>query len=201
MSLRESSVVIDSADSGGTAKGRVDQKKVTIVKHAKLASLREQLAAGEEVVRLKADPNAMADEAANPKNPLHPLYEWDDAKAAREQRVEHSRALLRSNVHVVWIPVLINREKLDETSPMVVVHPSRVATAPGMLSSVKDGTRTYTAASDIATDEARLLHLSMSTLKAVRSALAKVESFGLEKRYRGWVKILAAAKAFKDHGD
>lgn len=40
--------------------------------------------------------DAVVDEATPQDAPLHPFFEWDDAVAAREQRLEQARRLVRS---------------------------------------------------------------------------------------------------------
>lgn len=63
--------------------------------------------AGEELDRLKGHnsgeltPEAVVDAARNPKNPLHSAFEWDDAKAAQEHRLQTAGLLIRSIVVTV----------------------------------------------------------------------------------------------------
>lgn len=41
-------------------------------------------------------PDVTVQEAASPKSPLHPHYEWDDKKAAQEHRLDQARKMIRS---------------------------------------------------------------------------------------------------------
>lgn len=54
----------------------------------RLASLAGQVGDG-------LTPRAVVDDARSPKSPLHPCFEWDDAKAAEEYRVEQARAVIQ----------------------------------------------------------------------------------------------------------
>lgn len=40
-------------------------------------------------------PNAVVDDAKDPKSPLHDQFEWDDRKAAAHYRIEQARELIR----------------------------------------------------------------------------------------------------------
>lgn len=44
----------------------------------------------------KLMPRDVVEEAANDKSPIHPVFEWDDEKAAEEFRLEQARSMLRS---------------------------------------------------------------------------------------------------------
>lgn len=46
--------------------------------------------------RGRITPQAVVDEASNPKHPLHNLFEWDDTEAARKYRLDQARELIRS---------------------------------------------------------------------------------------------------------
>jgi hypothetical protein len=43
-------------------------------------------------------PRAVVDDAASPKSPLHPCFEWDDSKAADAHRLSQARKLIGSIV-------------------------------------------------------------------------------------------------------
>jgi hypothetical protein len=43
---------------------------------------------------------SVVDAAKDPENPLHPAFEWDDAKAAHEHRKMQARTLIRAIVEV-----------------------------------------------------------------------------------------------------
>jgi hypothetical protein len=43
-------------------------------------------------------PRAVVDDAANPRSPLHPCFEWDDEKAADSHRMWQARKLIGSIV-------------------------------------------------------------------------------------------------------
>lgn len=70
-------------------------------------------AAGEELERIRVRQNgrleaeAVLREAAKPKSPLHPAFEWDDAKAASAHRLEQARYLIRS------IEVVMQRDNAE----------------------------------------------------------------------------------------
>ena len=50
-------------------------------------------------------PEKVVETAQNPMSPLHPLFEWDDAKAAQAHRIEQARHLLRS----VQVTIITNK--------------------------------------------------------------------------------------------
>ena len=62
----------------------------------------DPMAAGVELKRIiesngnRVDANRIVDEAANPLNPLHGAFEWDDTKAAHEHRLWQARHLAGS---------------------------------------------------------------------------------------------------------
>lgn len=41
-------------------------------------------------------PDAVVDDARDPRSPLHDQFEWDDAKAAHQYRLEQARELIRT---------------------------------------------------------------------------------------------------------
>ena len=53
-----------------------------------------------EVIRLanagELHPRAVVEDARPPESPLHPHFEWNDAKAAEAHRLDQARALIRS---------------------------------------------------------------------------------------------------------
>ena len=49
----------------------------------------------------RATPAQVVKSARSVKSPLHPLFEWDDKKAAKEHRLDQARGLMRS-VEVVY---------------------------------------------------------------------------------------------------
>jgi len=60
-------------------------------------------AIGEELKRIenehgKAEPEVVVAVAEDPDNPLHDYFTWDDAEAARKQRLSEARRLTRSVV-------------------------------------------------------------------------------------------------------
>lgn len=64
-----------------------------------LAAKREEIRAALaeiESAKGRLTPKAVVRAAANPRNPLHSHFEWDDTKAAQEHRLEQARHLIRS---------------------------------------------------------------------------------------------------------
>lgn len=61
---------------------------------ARLESLREDHGG-------KLTPEAVINDAAKPKSPMHALFEWDDESAAHEYRLDQARGLLRAIVTTV----------------------------------------------------------------------------------------------------
>jgi hypothetical protein len=63
--------------------------------------------AGEELAKIKGHnsgdltPEMVVKAAQDVKSPLHAVFEWDDAKAAQEQRLTQARLLIRSVVVTV----------------------------------------------------------------------------------------------------
>lgn|SRR5512135_67862 len=41
-------------------------------------------------------PDAVVEDAKNARSPLHPYFEWDDAKAAKAHRLDQARMLIRA---------------------------------------------------------------------------------------------------------
>ena len=76
---------------------------------------------GKELERIRSEnggrlsAKAVVDGARSEDAPLHPYFEWDDAKAAEEHRLDQSRRLIRVVVEV--------SEKGEETSVYVHVKP------------------------------------------------------------------------------
>lgn len=73
--------------------------------------------AGAELARLRQSgpltPRVVVDEARDAANPLHPAFEWDDAKAADEHRLQQARGIIRA-VYVKTVS--------DEAPRPVFVH-------------------------------------------------------------------------------
>jgi hypothetical protein len=59
------------------------------------AAVRKALKALEDAEG-RLTPKAVVRAAANPESPLHPLFEWDDSKAADRHRLDQARTLIRS---------------------------------------------------------------------------------------------------------
>lgn len=55
-------------------------------------------------------PRAVVDDAANPRSPLHPCFEWDDAKAAEGHRLWQARKLMGSIVVAEYADAPVNAE-------------------------------------------------------------------------------------------
>jgi hypothetical protein len=68
-------------------------------------------AAGEEIERVRVAQNGrllapdLVESARDPSSPLHPAFEWDDATAAENWRVEQASYLIRS------IEVIVERQE------------------------------------------------------------------------------------------
>lgn len=57
--------------------------------------------ARQELLRIQQEhggiePCTVVETAADPKNPLHPAFEWDDTEAARQHRLAQARGLIKS---------------------------------------------------------------------------------------------------------
>lgn len=66
-------------------------------------------AVGDELTRLRAEkgsltPADVLERAADPANPMHAAFEWDDSKAAHEHRLQQARRLIVS-IRVLNSPV------------------------------------------------------------------------------------------------
>ena len=90
--------------------------------------------AGEEMERIRQDrgaivPSELVQIAATPDNPLHPCFEWDDSKAAREHRLSQARDLSRS------VYVIMDRSGPVEYRPMYV-HITRPESREGAYQSL-----------------------------------------------------------------
>jgi len=62
-------------------------------------------------------PEAVLADAVDPSSPLHGEFEWDDAKAAHEQRLDRARAVIRS------VRVVIHDSQRQATSVCYVRDP------------------------------------------------------------------------------
>lgn len=69
-------------------------------------AVRARLAALEIAGGGRLTPDAVVEDARDPQSPLHDLFEWDDAKAAYQHRLDQARAIITS-VRVV--------QKVDST--------------------------------------------------------------------------------------
>lgn len=103
-------------------------------------------------------PHAVVEEADDPKSPLHPLFDWNDEKAAMAHRLNQARQLIRVAVTVL---------------PSVANQPVRQFVSLSDLR--RTGTGSYLATAEIVSDpERREL--------ALRDALTALMS--MQKRFR-----------------
>lgn len=75
----------------------VETEEIPEAKRERIASrLRALEAAGGRLT-----PEAVLEDAADPASPLHDEFEWDDASAAHQHRLDRARAIIRSVRYVV----------------------------------------------------------------------------------------------------
>lgn len=67
---------------------------------AKKAAIRQRLAELEKKGRGRLTPQAVVEDARNPKSPLHDQFNWDTAKAAYEHWLDRARAIIVSVEYV-----------------------------------------------------------------------------------------------------
>ena len=75
-------------------------------------------------------PDAVVDDARNPKSPLHPHFEWDDAKAGHAHRLYQARRLIAS------VQVKYTYETMQLNGPVYVRDPTCDAGEQGYATSV-----------------------------------------------------------------
>lgn len=138
----------------------------------------EAQAAGEELERIRVRHNGRLDqenvlqEAANDASPLHEHFEWDDAKAAQEFRLEQAGYLIRSIE--VFVPA---SNKEDEIPIRAFVNVQR------------EEDRSYTSVIDAMADP---------DLRAQVVAQAWKELESWEKRHAELVEFGAVFSAIKE---
>ena len=65
-------------------------------------AVRERLAQIKRTAEGPLRPDDVVEDARQGDSPLHPLFEWDDVKAAQEQRLDRAREIIRV-VHVTMV--------------------------------------------------------------------------------------------------
>lgn len=70
----------------------------------------------------------LVEDARDPGSPLHPLFTWDDERAAQEYRLEQARTVIRS------VQVQVERRSVMVAAPRYVKDPSRPGNHAGYMS-------------------------------------------------------------------
>jgi hypothetical protein len=128
-------------------------------------------AVGERLERLRAEnggelvPEAVVADARDPASPLHSLFEWDNAEAARQHRLSQARALIRA--------VVVRYRAEPEDSPRNIVA----------FVNVKESDRQYYTATAVA--------LSDPERRAIVLRQAWEDFQALRKRHQDLVEFAA----------
>jgi hypothetical protein len=72
-------------------------------------------------------PQAVVEAARDPASPLHALFEWDDAKAAEEYRIQTARTIIRS----ITYRVMALGKSVNDYQPMFVRYQENEDGQPG----------------------------------------------------------------------
>ena len=115
-------------------------------------------------------PQAVVDEASDPKHPLHKLFEWDDSAAARKYRLDQARELIRS------VEVVIHTESHEIEVVAYVRDPKAQARDQGYVA-------TMTARSNPASAKAIMLCELQRIEDLALRASGLSEAFGLESDF------------------
>ena len=131
-------------------------------------------AAGEHIEELEAThgkvtPKLLLDDSRPEDAVLHPLYEWDDYKAAEKYRLSQSGDIVRNLVIVR--PVEMEQE--ERTIPVVTRKDEEVVEVRAFTSVEENGERTYKSTSIIVTDEDLWLQAVADIQAMLRSLKAK----------------------------
>ena len=146
---------------------------------------------GEELARLTAKYGMLTAEVilreAEPEDaPLHPAFEWDDSKAAREYRLSQARYLARSTREFV----IIERGKtIDNGKQMVFVHSKKayraVADVEDRATKTQDPSEFYeileNAANRIRSDEAWWKEMQNKLAKCIPNTV-EPDSFNMKMK-------------------
>lgn len=112
----------------------------------------------------RLDPSDVVTEARSIESPIHPYFEWDDAKAAGEYRLEQARGLVRA---------------------VVVVRVEEVERPPirAFVSVKRDGERTYAPIDNVLTNP---------DLRAQAFAEIRGEICSLRRKLTAWEELARA---------
>ena len=80
--------------------------------------VRERLALLHERCGGDLQASAVVEDARDEASPLHPLFEWDDAKAAEQQRLDRAREVIRT------VRVEITHHRLEIKIPAYIPAPN-----------------------------------------------------------------------------
>lgn len=120
--------------------------------------------AGTELERIRVrhngrlEPEWVVHAAKSERNPLHPLFEWDDTVAAQNWRVDQARGVIRSVEVVV--------EQAEESTPIRA-----------FVSVIRGNDRSYTSVEHAMSDPAlrqQVLRAALKELEAWRSRYAEL---------------------------
>ena len=146
--------------------------------NAQAQAIAPELAALEEAKALK--PDAVVERARDPGNPLHALFEWDDAVAGHQHRLATARMIIRSITYRVqsigpnvadYTAAFVSVEESDDNEETGEPHAPerRYADVRRVLS---DDRLCEQVKASIARDLQSLIR-RMETLKALENALGK----------------------------
>lgn len=128
-------------------------------------------------------PDAVVERARDPQSVLHNEFEWDDALAAKQARLDRARELIRE------VRVMVEVEEVRISAPFYVVDPSAKSPA-------------YKATTLVARKREDALEVLRDELSRVVGALNRGTSlsliFGLQDRWQAMLSEAAELKKILD---
>lgn len=116
-------------------------------------------------------PEQVVEEASDPANPLHEEFEWDDAAAAVQHRLDQARALIRS------MRVVVTTETIKVELPEYLRDPDRTNREQG-----------YAIASQLRSSRDRAEQALATEINRVSSAAARAREIALALGLQGDVE-------------
>jgi hypothetical protein len=106
-------------EKGHSRNGKARKDKFSFRAGARVSGVKPDVV-GRELARIRKEhggikPEVVIDEARDETSPLHPVFTWDDSKAAHEYRLWQARALIRA-------VCVISADQPDLTPRAVYVH-------------------------------------------------------------------------------
>lgn len=137
------------------------------------AAVEELSAAIEELVILRrCTPQALVDEARDPKSPLHKYFEWDDARAAEQYRLTQARYYMRS-INVEYVIKDQGSFEMRAFVPGYVDGEGRQWKATLEIAATEDGMQQLL---DAARDELRAFTKKYAALRAFAKATSMLKA-------------------------